>query len=93
MTPIAQEFEDAMFKYTQRARRGMHAIYTQTHKTSGITRWEVIRVRELPAHTWPNGITSPAHEAYPPATAWGRAGWTLFTLEAATALLTTLTIA
>jgi hypothetical protein len=80
MQTIETEFEDRTFRYTQLARQGMIALYTQTHKPSGVTRYEVVVLRVAAEHTWPNGSVSPERETYPGATAWGRYGWTFFAL-------------
>lgn len=90
MHPLPTHFDDATFHYTQIVRQGAYAIYAQRHKAGQAIRYEVVRIRERPAHTWPNGDTTPAHEAYPGATAWGREGFTAFTLAAAQRLFTTL---
>jgi len=49
-------------------------------------RFEVIRIRVAPEHTWPSGLTTPEREAYPGASVWGRLGFTCFALEEARAL-------
>ena len=90
MQIIETEFEDRTFRYTQLARQGMIALYTQTHKPSGVTRYEVVILRVAAAHTWPNGSVSPERETYPGATAWGRYGWTFFVLGDAQAHLAAL---
>src|SRR5262245_34982167 len=87
MEPIAEAFEDHTFRYTQLARHGMLAIYEQRHKEGNAVRYEVIRIRERPAHTWPNGIVTPPHEAYPGATRWGMYGFTCFSLRDAEQVL------
>ena len=61
-------------------------MYSQTNH-SGIVRYEVIRIRIQPEHTWPTGVTTPEKEAYPGSTSWGRLGWTFFGLETARAKL------
>jgi hypothetical protein len=90
MQIIETEFEDRTFRYTQLARQGMIALYSQTHKPSGVTRYEVVVLRVAAAHTWPNGSVSPERETYPGATAWGRYGWTFFVLGDAQAHLAAL---
>jgi hypothetical protein len=84
--PLATQFADSVFTYTQIERQGALAIYRQTHKASQAERYEVVKSRVRPAHTWPNGTTTPAHEAYPGAGSWGTLGWTCFTLADAQAL-------
>ena len=78
MESIPCEFEDRIFHYTQEWRQGMWAIYRQTHKESRAARFEVVRLHIQPAHTWPNGQTTPEKEGYPGASLWGREGWTCF---------------
>lgn len=83
MQILSQTFEDRTFRYAQVARQGQVAIYMQTHKTGGAIRYEVVRIQIAPAHTWPNGQTTPEHEAYPSSSAWGRLGHTFYTEQAA----------
>jgi len=85
MQTVATACADRTFGYTQIERQGDLAIYAQTHKEGGQARYEVVIIRVRAAHTWPNGDTTPEHEAYPGANAWGRDGWTFFTLPAAQA--------
>ena len=81
--PIKTMFEDSNFTYKQIERCGDIAIYTQTHKLSGVERYEVIRIRVRPAHVWPDGVETPEKEGYPGSNAWGKDGWTFFTLAEA----------
>jgi hypothetical protein len=74
------QFEDRLFRYAQVERAGDVAIFTQTHKATGRVRYEVVRIRIQPAHTWPTGVTSPEKEAYPGPGSWGKFGQTCFTL-------------
>ena len=86
MEPLPLSFRDRGFLYEQVERQGEVAIYSQTNH-SGIVRYEVIRIRIQPEHTWPTGVTTPEKEAYPGSTSWGRLGWTFFGLETARAKL------
>jgi len=87
MQPIDTAFDEGRFHYTQLERRGDIAIYRQEHKENPkVVRFEVIRIRVQPEHTWPSGQTTPEREAYPGASVWGRLGFTCFTLEEARAL-------
>jgi len=86
MLPLPTHFEDATFPYTQVERHGEIAIFRQTHKASQVERYEVVKIRVRPAHTWPNGTETPEHEAYPGAQSWGTLGWTCFTLADAQTL-------
>jgi hypothetical protein len=87
MQPIATEFEDRGFRYTQIERHGSFAIYRQEHKQSHVKRYEVIIIRIAREHQWPSGDVTPEHEAYPGATSWGQYGWTTHTLAQAQMLL------
>lgn len=71
----------------QRCREGTLAIYRQTLKGSTATRYEVIRIREAPAVTWPDGRVTPAREVYPGTTRWGVDGFTCHSLDEAKGLL------
>jgi hypothetical protein len=87
MQPIDTAFDEGRFRYTQLERYGDIAIYRQEHKESAkAVRFEVIRIRVQPEHTWPSGQVSPEREAYAGASAWGRLGFTCFTLEEARTL-------
>ena len=87
MQPIATVFEEGRFRYTQLQREGDIAIYEQQHKEDpAVIRFEVVRIRVSPPTTWPNGNVTPEREVYPGASAWGRLGFTCFTLEEARTL-------
>ena len=85
MQPVDVTFDLGNYRYTQIERMGDIAVYRQEHKQALVTRYEVVRIRVMPEHTWPNGDVTPEHEFYPSASAWGREGWTCFTLEEAQA--------
>jgi hypothetical protein len=87
MQPIDTAFDEGRFRYTQLERQGDIAIYRQEHKENPkVVRFEVIRIRVQPEHTWPSGQTTPEREAYPGASVWGRLGFTCFGLEEARTL-------
>jgi len=90
MQPLLTAFEDRVFRSTHVEREGDMAIFCQTHKESSCHRFEVVKIRVQPAHTWPNGTISAEREAYPGSTSWGALGWTCFTLQAAQELARTL---
>ena len=82
--PIAIAFEEGRYRYTQLERCGDIALYEQRHKDNpAVVYSEVIRIRVHPAHTWPSGQTTPAREAYPGASSWGRRGFTVYTRDQA----------
>lgn len=91
MEPLATDFRDRTFQYTQVERQGLIAIFVQCHKDQPeVKRYEVIRIRVRPAHTWPNGTMMPEHESYPSPSAWGQDGFTCFSFAEAKALALTL---
>lgn len=88
MTPLPAAFKDRGFDFKQIDRQGEIALFS---KTKGNNRsFEVVIVQKCPEHTWPNGNTSPAHEAMPSPETWGRCGFTYTTLESARNRLKTL---
>jgi hypothetical protein len=87
MQPIDIAFDEGRFRYTQIERHGDIAIYEQQHKENPkVVRFEVIRIRVQPEHTWPSGQVTPEREAYAGSSSWGRLGFTCFALEEARAL-------
>src|SRR6266436_3324001 len=77
--PLVTSFTDTTFRYDQIERQGNIALFTQTHKESGIVRFEVICIETKPAYTFPDGRHYPEREVYPSSTQWGKKGWTFFT--------------
>jgi len=92
MQPLLTAFDDRVLRYTPVERAGDIAIFCQTHPESHCTRFAVVTIRVQPAHTWPNGTTSPEREAYPGSTSWGALSFTCFTLQAAQELAPTLRV-
>jgi hypothetical protein len=77
MIPIPSKFRADGYDFTLLDRVDDWAVF---RKTKGeIESYEVVVVQKRPAHTWPNGNTTPAHEAMPSSEMWGTAGWTLDT--------------
>jgi hypothetical protein len=85
MQAIETSFTERGFSYEQVARNGMVALYRQTRIHSGVVRYEVVLLTRHQDHVWPDGRRMPAHEGYPPASAWGRRGWTFLGLQDAQA--------
>jgi hypothetical protein len=79
---LPAQFQHGGFAYRQIRREGDVAIFSQS-KGGVLMAYEVVLIRVRPAHTWPNGKTSPAREGYPGNEEWGVAGWTCLTLERA----------
>lgn len=73
-------FDGYCFKQLDRV--GDVAIY---HKTKGLLSesFEVVIIQKRDAHTWPNGVTTPAHEAMPSSEQWGVKAWTYTSREMA----------
>jgi hypothetical protein len=88
MQTVSETFTEGSYRYAQVVRQGVWAIYSQTHKENpAVVRYEVVRIRIVKAHVWPNGTETPEHEGYPGATRWGVDGFTTHALEEAQALL------
>jgi len=88
MQQVADAFTEGAYRYEQVTRQGDWAIYRQTHReNAAVQRYEVVRIRVVKAHTWPNGTETPEHEGYPGATRWGVDGFTVYTLAEAESLL------
>ena len=83
MQIVEEHFEDGTFRYDQIERQGMKALYSQTHKTSGIQRYETVILRVKKAGIAPGGYDIPEREAYPTSREWGLYGWTFYTLSEA----------
>jgi len=75
--PLATAFTLGDFNYRQVAREGNWAIYEQRWPGSENVCYEVIRIRQEEATTFPSGRSYPAREAYPPSETWGVDGFTL----------------
>ena len=88
MQPIATDFTEGNYRFTQVERRGDFAIYQQQHRQApGVIRYEVVKIRVQPEHTWPDGRTSPEREVYPSSSSWGTLGYTVYRIEEAQSLL------
>lgn len=81
MRELATQFDEGHYHYRQVERHGNTAIFEQQHKENPkVIRYEAVRIRVAPAHTWPDGSTSPEREVYPGSSRWGWDGFTCFTL-------------
>jgi hypothetical protein len=77
MIPLPTKFRADGFDFTLIDRVDDVAV---VHKTKGtVESFEVVIVQRRAAHTWPNGNTTPAHEAMPASETWGTSGWTVTT--------------
>lgn len=89
MTPLPLNFNSDGFNFHQMWRVDDIAIY---RKSKGeFTGYEVVIVQKRAAHTWPNGNTTPPHEAMPGSESWGTKGWSLTDYPSAMAKVTALT--
>src|SRR5262249_31608625 len=75
--PLKTVFTLGGFSYRQIAREGNWAIYEQRWRGSENVCYEVIRIRQQEATTFPSGRSYPAREVYPTSEAWGLDGFTL----------------
>lgn len=87
MEPLKTQFDIGDYRFTQIKREGGLAIFEQHHKEHDrMVRYEVVKIQHQREHTWPNGVTTPAKEAYPSIGSWGKAGWTCLNRQEADAL-------
>lgn len=91
MKPLSTKFKLDGFDFEQIQRHGRVAIFRKSKPNHQQATFEVVFIQERPAHTWPNGQTTEAHESMPGSEQWGMAGWSCYTLEAARARLHRLT--
>ena len=80
---LLTSFTDTTFQYDQIERQGNIALFEQTHKQSGIVRYEVVVIETKPAQTLPSGKSYPEREVSPSSGSWGQKGWTMYTTEGA----------
>jgi hypothetical protein len=76
MIPLATTFRADGFDFEQVDRDGDVATYLKTKQGHESQCFEVVLVQKYKEHTWPNGNTTPAHEAMPSSETWGTKGWT-----------------
>jgi len=76
--PLRFPFERDEYRHVLLARVGMWCVIERTWIGDGrphLPHYEIVRLRRVTARRWPGGRVTPAHEAYPPARAWGLEGW------------------
>lgn len=85
MTPIPTEFEGTRdqrgFKFKLLKRTGDICLFEKQKNRA--TTYEVVILRKVAEKTFPNGITTPAHESMPSPEEWGTSGWSYPILEKA----------
>lgn len=74
MTPLATTFTFRGSTFRQLKRSGKVALYSRG-VDDAIDGFEVIRIKDLPEATWPNGKVTEAHEGYPSDNDFGTRGW------------------
>ena len=85
MQSLPVKFSDRGFDFELCDRQGDVALLAK--RKGDVLSYEVVIVQKRAAHTWPNGNTTPAHEAMPPSESWGKFGFTYPTKEPAQARL------
>jgi hypothetical protein len=83
MIPLAESFRLDGFDFRLVKREGDVALFAKTKPRYRDPSYEVVLVQKRKAHTWPDGRTTPDHEAMPGSEAWGESGWTYSDLPAA----------
>lgn len=91
MKTLPDRYSANGWRYKLVQRNAVAAIYSQSMHPdlpSGTeaAAYEVFVVKRLPDVTFPNGKTTPAHEAVPNPSQWGSQAWTCHTLERARAV-------
>lgn len=61
----------------------MTCLFEKSRGGSGPKTYEVVILRSMPDKTFPNGETTPAHEAMPSPEMWGTSAWSKAILEEA----------
>lgn len=69
------------FDFHQLRREGDIAMLVKQKPTFSFRSYEVVIIQKRDAYTWPNGLTTPAHEAMPSSRDWGAYGWSYQTRE------------
>lgn len=85
MIPLPKMFKRDGFDFELVHRNDGVAMLRKTKRgeTRTIESWEVVKLDRVKAKTFPNGISTPAHEAMPSSESWGQSGWTFTNQEEA----------
>ena len=81
MKTLPATFGSDGFDFQQLRREGDIAIFVKQKPGFSFKSYEVVIIQKRDAYTWPNGETTPAHEAMPSSRDWGKYGWTYQTLQ------------
>lgn len=84
MPSVAFPFDRDGYRHRLLERTGAVCLIERTNRLTGSVHWEVVRVRPITAHVWPNGRLTEAGERYPSTAEWGACGWTFTTRDDAT---------
>lgn len=84
MNPLPTQFDGRAdqkgFQFSQIKREGDVALFEKRKPGWLKPKYEVVIVQKCPERTWPNGLTTPAHEIMPSPEEWGTLGWSPATL-------------
>jgi hypothetical protein len=81
MKTLPTTFRSDDFDFQQLRREGDIALFVKQKPPFKFKSYEVVIIQKRDAYTWPNGLTTPAHEAMPSSRDWRKYGWTYQTLE------------
>lgn len=81
MKTLPKTFGSDEFDCEQLAREGDIALFVKQKPEFRFKNYEVVIIQKREVYTWPNGLTTPAHEAMPSSRDWGKNGWTFQTFE------------
>ena len=81
MKTLPTTFGSDDFDFQQLRREGDVAIFVKQKPPFKFKSYEVVIIQKRDAYIWPNGLTTPAHEAMPSSRDWGKYGWTYQTLQ------------
>jgi hypothetical protein len=82
IVPLTLPFTRGGYRHVLLVRTGQWCVVERTWIEDGrphLPHYEIVHLRVRLATLW-RGRLTPAHEAYPPAAAWGREGWSEPTL-------------
>ena len=73
--PLKTDFTRKGVRCRQLARTDKAALYEVCRDESKQIGYEVFQIKVAKEHTWPNGETTPEHEAYPGNEDFGKTAW------------------
>lgn len=83
MKQVPLQFNADEYNFIQVKRTKDIAIYKKQCAESTKIYYEVVRIRVVTEKIFPNEVSVPEHEIYPPTSHWGFDGWTCFNWEEA----------